>query len=213
VKLIIFGPQGSGKGTYASRLSQKFGIPAISTGDLLRSMREDPVNGKLIKEYQDKGLLVPDELVLKILKERIAKEDAKHGFILDGFPRNMSQANALDKMIKMDYAVLLNVPEWILLKRLSNRRTCKSCGTIFNVLTLPPKVEGICDKCGGMLYQRPDDTEESIMRRLSIFKKDTEPLVNYYKEKGILREISCDRLDSPPEENVQKILDVLGVKE
>jgi len=213
VKLIIFGPQGSGKGTYASRLSQKFGIPAISTGDLLRSMREDPVNGKLIREYQDKGLLVPDELVLKILKERIAKEDAKHGFILDGFPRNMSQANALDKMIKMDYAVLLNVPEWILLKRLSNRRTCKSCGTIFNVLTLPPKVEGICDKCGGMLYQRPDDTEESIMRRLSIFKKDTEPLVNYYKEKGILREISCDRLDSPPEENVQKILDVLGVKE
>ncbi len=213
MKLIIFGPQGSGKGTYASRLSQKFGIPAISTGDLLRSMREDPVNGKLIKEYQDKGLLVPDELVLKILKERIAKEDAKHGFILDGFPRNMSQANALDKMIKMDYAVLLNVPEWILLKRLSNRRTCKSCGTIFNVLTLPPKVEGICDKCGGMLYQRPDDTEESIMRRLSIFKKDTEPLVNYYKEKGILREISCDRLDSPPEENVQKILDVLGVKE
>ncbi len=213
MKLIIFGPQGSGKGTYASRLSQKFGIPAISTGDLLRSMREDPVNGKLIREYQDKGLLVPDELVLKILKERIAKEDAKHGFILDGFPRNMSQANALDKMIKMDYAVLLNVPEWILLKRLSNRRTCKSCGTIFNVLTLPPKVEGICDKCGGMLYQRPDDTEESIMRRLSIFKKDTEPLVNYYKEKGILREISCDRLDSPPEENVQKILDVLGVKE
>ncbi len=110
MKLIIFGPQGSGKGTYASRLSQKFGIPAISTGDLLRSMREDPVNGKLIREYQDKGLLVPDELVLKILKERIAKEDAKHGFILDGFPRNMSQANALDKMIKMDYAVLLNVP-------------------------------------------------------------------------------------------------------
>jgi adenylate kinase len=213
VKLIIFGPQGSGKGTYASRLSQKFGIPAISTGDLLRSMREDPVNGKLIKEYQDKGLLVPDELVLKILSERIAKEDARNGFILDGFPRNMSQANALDGMVQMDYAVLLNVPEWILLKRLSNRRTCKSCGSIFNVLTLPPKVEGICDKCGGMLYQRPDDTEEAIMRRLSIFKKDTEPLVNYYKEKGILREISCDSLDSPPEENVAKILKVLGVEE
>ncbi len=213
MKLIIFGPQGSGKGTYASRLSQKFGIPAISTGDLLRSMREDPVNGKLIKEYQDKGLLVPDELVLKILSERIAKEDARNGFILDGFPRNMSQANALDGMVQMDYAVLLNVPEWILLKRLSNRRTCKSCGSIFNVLTLPPKVEGICDKCGGMLYQRPDDTEEAIMRRLSIFKKDTEPLVNYYKEKGILREISCDSLDSPPEENVAKILKVLGVEE
>jgi adenylate kinase len=212
MKLIIFGPQGSGKGTYAARLSQHFGIPAISTGDLLRSLRDDPKEGKLIREYQDKGLLVPDELVLRILDDRLQKDDAKNGFILDGFPRNIKQADALESIAKMESAVLLNVPEWILLKRLTNRRTCRKCGSIFNILTLPPKKEGLCDKCQGELYQRADDTEEAIKQRLLIFKKDTEPLIKYYKDKGILKEISCDRLDSPPEENVEKILKVLGAK-
>jgi adenylate kinase len=212
MKLIIFGPQGSGKGTYAKRLGEKFKIPQISTGDLLRSMRDDPKLGKIIRDCQDKGLLVPDDIVFTLLEGRIAKDDANKGFILDGFPRNMEQAKRLDKITSIDAAVLLNVPEWILIKRLTNRMTCRKCGEIFNTVTLPPKKSGVCDKCTGELYQRDDDKEEAIKLRLEIFKKNTSPLINYYKEKGILKEISCDRLDSPPEENVEKILKELGVK-
>ena len=214
MKLIIFGPIGSGKGTYASRLAQIFGIPQISTGDLFREIvKTGSPLGKEVKRIMDAGGLQPDEITIQILKERLAKPDTNNGFILDGFPRNMEQAKALDEITKIDAAVLLNVPEWLLLKRLTNRRVCRKCGEIFNILTLPPKKEGVCDKCGGELYQRHDDQEEAIRVRLSIFKKDTEPLINYYKEKGVLKQISCDKLDSPPEENVQKILDVLGVKE
>jgi adenylate kinase len=213
MKMIIIGPQGSGKGTYASRIAPILSIPHISTGDLLREeIKNNTELGKKAKEYVDKGLLVPDELVMDVLKKRINQKDAKKGFIFDGFPRNQEQAKALDKISKIDVVIELVVPEWILLKRLSSRRVCKSCGEIYNILNVKPKKDGICDKCGGELIQRSDETPEAIKERLNLYKKETQPLINYYKEKGILKQVSCDKFESPPEATVEKILNTLGVK-
>jgi adenylate kinase len=213
MRMIIIGPQGSGKGTYASRLSAILGVPHISTGDLLREeVKNDTELGKKANDYMEKGLLVPDELVIEILKKRISQKDAKKGFILDGFPRNQSQAKMLDDISKIDVVVELAVPEWILLNRLSSRRTCKGCGEIYNIVSVKPKKEGMCDKCGGELIQRSDETSDAIRERLSIYRRDTLPLIDYYKNRGILKQVSCDRLESPPEENVANIIKVLGVK-
>ena len=213
MKMIIIGPQGSGKGTYASRLSSIFDIPHISTGDLFRGeVKDETALGIKAKEYMDKGLLVPDELVVEVLKKRISKEDAKKGFILDGFPRNPDQAKNLDKISKIDVVVELFVPEWLSIKRLTSRRVCKNCGEIYNLINVRPKKEGVCDKCGGDLIQRDDDKEKAIKERLTIYKRDTAPLIDYYKKKGVLKQITCDNAESPPEENVEKILKVLGDK-
>jgi adenylate kinase len=210
MNLIIFGPQGSGKGTIASRLGLKFGIPQISTGDLLReNVKKGTDLGKKVKPIMDKGLLVPDEIVLALLKGRLAMDDAKKGFILDGFPRTESQARVLDGMTKIDAALLLNVPEWLLLKRMTNRRVCRKCGETYNLVNIKPKKDGVCDKDGGELYQRDDDKEDAIKARLKAYEENTKPLIKYYEAKGILRQVTCDRLETTPDENVAAAMKAL----
>ncbi len=211
MKMIIFGPQGSGKGTYASRLSPLLGkIPHIATGDLLRAARDDKEYGKTIRHHQDTGGLVPDEIVFKILKKRLDQPDAAKGFILDGFPRNRDQAQTLDSITKINVVINLVVPEWVLLQRLSTRVQCKNCSTIFNTLTLKPKKEGICDKCGGHLYQRDDDKPEAIKKRLGLYHTMSAPLIKHYRDQGIVVDVECDSPDIPPEIMVGKIMDKLN---
>lgn len=212
IKVIMLGPPGSGKGTYATRIAPKLNIPTISTGELLRANREHPQYGKQIKHGQDTGGLVPDEIVMGLLKERLEQDDAKSGFILDGFPRTLEQAKALEGISKVDVVVNLDVPEKIVVARLTARRQCKKCGAIYNTLYLKPKHEGICDKCGGELYQRSDDTEESVKERLKVYHEKTEPLINFYKEKGNMITITTESLDVPPEEQVEKIMNAFKEK-
>lgn len=213
MRIIILGPQGSGKGTYASRLSLIFKIPHISTGDLCREEAAKGTElGKRIKEIMDKGGLQPDEIIIEMLKNRLKKDDCKNGFILDGFPRTLKQAEELDKISNIDHVLNLVVPEWILLKRLSLRVSCRKCGEIYNLGYLKPKKDGICDKCGGELFQRDDDKEEAIKKRLREYEEKTKPLIDYYKKKGILLNVSNNNIETPPEIVVNKILGMLGVK-
>jgi len=196
MRLVFLGAPGAGKGTQAKRLVEKYGIPQISTGDLLRAaVAAGTPLGKEAKAYMDRGELVPDSVVLGMVKERLSQDDCKKGFILDGFPRNVAQAEALDKMLAemnmpLDLALNLDVPFDDLMKRLTGRRTCKSCGQMYNIYYSPPKVEGKCDKCGGELFQRDDDKEETIRKRLEVYKAQTEPLIEYYSKKGILKSVS-----------------------
>ncbi|MGB9710161.1 MAG: adenylate kinase [Thermodesulfovibrio sp.] len=196
MRLVFLGAPGAGKGTQAKKLVEKYGIPQISTGDLLRAaVAQGTPLGKEAKAYMDKGELVPDSVVLGMVKERLAQDDCKKGFILDGFPRNVAQAEALDKMlaemnIPLDLALNLDVPFDDLMKRLTGRRTCKSCGQMYNIYFSPPKVDGKCDKCGGELFQRDDDKEETIRKRLEVYRAQTEPLIDYYSKKGILKTVS-----------------------
>ena len=204
--MIFLGPPGAGKGTYASRLTPILGIPHISTGDIVRDeIKAQTELGKTIKEYSDKGELVPDEIIIKLLAKRLRKPDYEKGFILDGFPRTIKQAEALERIMKIDLVINLNVPDEIIIKRLSNRLTCRRCGTIYNKLTLKPKRENICDKCGGQLYQREDDKPEVIQERLNVYRKKTEPLIEYYRKKDLLKTVSCNDLMTPPEVIVEKI--------
>ncbi len=213
MKIIILGPQGSGKGTYASRLSPKLRIPHISTGDICREeVKKGTSLGKEIEKYVNAGELVPDEIIISMLKKRLEKEDCKNGFILDGFPRTLNQAKELEKIAPPDVALYLDVPEWILLERLTSRVICEKCGKIYNLRTLKPKKEGICDICGGKLIRRKDETPEAIKKRLEEYEKKTKPLISYYEEKGILKKVSCDKIDIPPEVMVEKILKILSVK-
>ena len=205
MKLVIFGPPGSGKGTYASRLKSKLNIATISTGDMFReAIKQNTELGKKIKKYLDSGQLVPDEAVIKIVRNRIAKPDCKKGFILDGFPRTVEQAKALETAVKIDAIINLLIPEQIIIERLSNRRTCKNCGEIYNLKTLKPKKEGICDKCGGPLIQRKDDTISVIKERFQVFERQTRPLIKHYKSKTPLVNMVCNRL--PPENVIEQII-------
>ena len=166
LKAIIFGAPGSGKGTYASRLQAKLGVEVISTGDIFRElMKENSELGRKVRGYVEKGLLVPDEVVVEVLKQRLSKIPKGKGFILDGYPRTLEQAKILDTITKIDVILLLDVPDWIIIERLSTRRICRNCGTVYNIRFLKPKVEGICDKCGGPLYQRSDDNPEVIKKQ------------------------------------------------
>ena len=204
--MILLGPPGAGKGTYASRLTPILETPHISTGDIVRDeIKAQTELGKTIKEYSDKGELVPDEIITRLLAKRLRKPDYERGFILDGFPRTIKQAEALDKISKIDLVINLNVPDEIIIKRLSNRLTCKKCGTIYNKLTLKPKKDNICDKCGGQLYQREDDKPKVIQERLNVYRKKTEPLIEYYRKKDLLKNVSCNDLTIPPEVIVEKI--------
>ena len=204
--MIFLGPPGAGKGTYASRLTAILGIPHISTGDIVRDeIKAQTELGKTIREYSDKGELVPDEIIIKLLAKRLRKPDSERGFILDGFPRTIKQAEALDKISKIDLIINLNVPDEIIIKRLSNRLTCKKCGTIYNKLTLKPKRDNICDECGGQLYQREDDKPEVTQERLNVYREKTEPLIEHYKKKSLLKGVSCEDLTIPPEVIVEKI--------
>ena len=207
MNLVIFGPPGSGKGTYASRLQVKLGLPAIATGDMLREIvRQESKLAGTVKDYMSTGELVPDGIVIQVLKERLAREDCKMGFILDGFPRTIEQATALDKITNIDAVILLHVPEWILVERLSSRRVCRKCGEVYNILYLKPEKEGVCDKCGGELYQRMDDRPRIVKDRLKVYEKQTEPLIKHYKGRLPFVEFRCERLEVPPEVAVEEIL-------
>lgn len=214
MKAIIFGPPGSGKGTYASRLQGKLGVDVIAMGDIFREiMKENTPLGKKVKGFVEKGQLVPDDVVIEVLKQRLTKVSSSKGFILDGFPRTIDQAKALEKIAQIGAVILLAVPDWIIIERLSTRRICKNCGEIYNVRYLKPKVEGVCDKCGEQLYQRSDDTAEVIKDRIQVYEKQTQPILQYYKEKKIpLVEFKTESLDMPPEIAVEKILKNLKEK-
>ena len=207
MNLMIFGPPGSGKGTYASRLAPILNIIKVSTGDIFReAVKENTELGKKVAEFLNKGELVPDEITIEVLKDRISKPDANNGFILDGYPRTVSQAEALEKITKIDAIINLKVPVSVIVERLSTRRICKNCGEIYNIKYLKPKVEGICDKCGGELYQREDDKPEVIEERFKVYQKQSKPVIEFYKNRIPFANVSCRTVDIPPEIVVNKIL-------
>jgi len=208
VNAIIFGAPGSGKGTYASRLQSKLGVNVIAMGDIFREiMKEDTDLGREVRGYVEKGLLGPDSLTIQVLKQHIAKIKNKKGFLFDGYPRTIEQAKALETIAKIDVIIQLVVPDWIIIERLSTRRICKNCGEVYNIRYLKPKRDMICDKCGGPLYQRPDDTPEVIKKRIEVYEQQTQPLLQYYKEKGVpFTEVKCEKLETPPEVMVEEIL-------
>jgi adenylate kinase len=212
VNAVIFGAPGSGKGTYASRLQSKLDVNVIAMGDIFREiMKEDSHLGKKVKGYVEKGLLVPDDAVIEVLKQRLAKIPEGKGFILDGYPRTVKQAKALEKIAKIDVIILLQVPDWIIIERLSSRRICKNCGEVYNIRFLKPKVDMVCDKCGGPLYQRSDDTPEVIKKRIEVYENQTRPILQLFKERKVPFAVAnCDILDTPPEIVVEIILKELG---
>lgn len=195
MKIIMLGAPGAGKGTQAKRIAQAYGIPHISTGDILRSnIKEGTELGKKAKTYMDKGLLVPDELVVDLVVDRVGKEDAKNGYVLDGFPRTIPQAEALDNALtaigeSMDYAIDVDVPDENIVNRMGGRRACVSCGSTYHLVYAPTKKEGICDSCGSELILRDDDKPETVKNRLTVYHEQTQPLIEYYKSKGILKSV------------------------
>jgi len=195
MNLIFLGPPGVGKGTIAKEIVKEKGIPQISTGDLLRAaVKEGTALGKQAKGYMDAGKLVPDELVIGLLKERITHADCKKGFILDGFPRTIPQAEALDKSgVKIDRVLNFIANDKTVISRIAGRRTCKQCQAIYHIPNIPSKVEGICDKCGGELFQRDDDKPEAVKKRLEVYKKQTAPLIDFYKKKRLLVDIKTEQ--------------------
>ena len=197
MRIILLGGPGSGKGTQAKMLVEKLGIPQISTGDIFRAaLKEGTPMGLKAKTYMDKGELVPDDVVIGVVQERLSKPDLDKGYMLDGFPRTLGQAKALDKMLEsqdksINHAVLVDVPDEELVKRLSGRRTCRNsaCGAMFHVMFNPPKADGVCDICGSELYQRDDDNEKTIRERLAVYNNQTAPLIQYYADKDLLRKV------------------------
>lgn len=195
MKIIMLGAPGAGKGTQAKMIADKYQIPHISTGDIFRSnIKEGTELGKEAKTYMDKGLLVPDELTVKILLDRVAKDDCKNGYVLDGFPRTIPQAEVLDEALaklndKIDYAIDVDVPDENIIRRMSGRRACLACGATYHIEHIPPKTEGICDRCGKELVQRDDDKEETVKNRLNVYHEQTQPLIDYYTKAGKLAEV------------------------
>lgn len=195
MRLVLLGPPGVGKGTQASNIVKKYKIPHISTGDIFRAnIKEGTVLGITAKGYMDKGLLVPDDLVVSIVNDRLAKDDCANGFLLDGYPRTVDQAEALDKEltekgIKLDKVVNIDADKDILIERAVGRRICKECGATYHITNNPPKVEGICDIDGGTLYQRDDDTVETVTTRIQVYLDQTQPLIEYYKKKELLLDV------------------------
>ena len=202
MKIIMLGAPGAGKGSQASRIAKEYQLPHSSTGDIFRAnLKEETELGKRAKSFMDKGELVPDDITIAMLLERIHKEDCKNGYILDGFPRTIPQAEALKEALakkdeKIDLALDVEASDELIIKRMAGRRTCPACGAIYHIVTLPPKTDGICDRCGADLIQRKDDNEETVKNRLKIYHEVTEPLISYYKKEGILEEIDgAEELD------------------
>lgn len=195
MNLVLMGLPGAGKGTQAERIVEKYNIPHISTGDMFRAaMKEETELGMKAKSFMDQGQLVPDEVTIGIVRERLEKEDCKDGFLLDGFPRTVPQADALEQMLeelgrKIDFVINVNVDQSILMERLTGRRICKECGSTYHLVFNPPAKDGVCDKCGGELYQRADDNEETVGNRLEVNVKQSKPLLDFYESKGYLRNI------------------------
>ena len=196
MKLVLLGPPGAGKGTQSKVLSRKYGVPHISTGDILRSaVKEGLPLGMKAKAFMDKGELVPDEVVTGIVADRLKKDDTKSGFVLDGFPRTVRQAQDLDLALKasgsvLDMVIYFDTSPKVAIERLSGRRVCKACGAIYHVKNMPPKKGGTCDKCSGELVQRPDDREETVLNRLRVYEAETKPLIEYYSKRGCLKKVS-----------------------
>ena len=195
MKIIMLGAPGAGKGTQAQMIAEKFGIPHISTGDIFRAnIKNGTELGKKAKEFMDKGLLVPDELTVELLLDRVANEDCKNGYVLDGFPRTIPQADVLDSELtklgdKVDFAINVDVPDENIVRRMSGRRACLKCGATYHIEHIPPKKEGICDKCGSELVLRADDKPETVQNRLSVYHEQTQPLIEYYENKNILKTV------------------------
>ena len=203
VNIVLLGSPGVGKGTYAKRISKIYNIPQISTGDMFReAMSKKTEVGLLAKIYMDNGDLVPDDITIKIVEERLKQEDCKNGFMLDGFPRTITQADALSDIIDIDKVLNFTASDDTIIDRLSGRRVCKSCGAIYHIRNIIPKTKGVCDNCGGELYQRDDDKPESVKKRLDVYKKQTAPLIDYYKEKELLADIDANK----PIEQVDEII-------
>ncbi|MGM9639265.1 MAG: adenylate kinase [Butyricicoccaceae bacterium] len=193
MRLILLGAPGAGKGTQADFITEKLGIPVVSTGNLLRSaIAHGTELGKKAASYMDNGSLVPDELVLDLVRERISQPDCQKGMIFDGFPRTLAQAEALDKVMEVDMVLFLKVEDEAIVQRMSGRRTCPECQTTYHVVSHPPRVEGICDKCGAALGIRKDDRPDVVRQRLAVYHKQTEPIVKYYQQKGLLRVIDSE---------------------
>jgi adenylate kinase len=215
MRIVLLGGPGSGKGTQAKKLIDKLGVPQISTGDIFRAaLKEGTPMGLKAKTYMDKGELVPDDVVIGVVEERLTKPDLDKGYMLDGFPRTLPQAQALDKILtkqskSIDHAILVDVPDEELVARLSGRRTCRNseCGRMYHVMFNPPKKEGVCDACGSELYQRDDDSEATIRERLTVYNNQTAPLIDYYDNKGLLRRVKGV---GPIEEIFAKIEKVLS---
>lgn len=208
MRLILMGPPGSGKGTQAAFISKELGIPHISTGDMFRkAIRDNTELGVKAKGYMDAGKLVPDEVTIGIVRERLQEPDCKKGFLLDGFPRTVAQAEALDEILKslameLDAVIDIQVPREELLKRLTGRRMCK-CGASYHIAFSPPSQQGKCDKCGGDLYQRQDDTEETINNRLDVYNEQTKPLIDFYQNQGLLKNINGNQ-------EIEEVLSEIG---
>ncbi len=199
MRVIFIGPPGAGKGTQAEVISRQEGIAHISTGDILRkNVAEQTDLGKAAREYMDAGKLVPDEIIIGMMEKRLGEKDCRKGFILDGFPRTVPQAEALEELLDrmglcLDAVILFQAPDEIVIRRLSGRRVCRSCGAIYNKRSKPPGEDDRCDKCGGTLYQRDDDREEVIKSRLEVYKGQTAPLIGFYRDKGLLVEVDASR--------------------
>ena len=213
MKIIMLGAPGAGKGTQAQMIAEQYHIPHISTGDIFRAnIKNGTELGKKAKEFMDKGQLVPDELTVQLLLDRVAQDDCKDGYVLDGFPRTIPQADVLDQELtklgdKVDYAINVDVPDENIIHRMSGRRACLKCGATYHIEHIPPKKEGICDKCGSELVQREDDKPETVKNRLSVYHEQTQPLIDYYTKQGVLKTVDgTAALDKV----FQAIVEILG---
>jgi len=210
MRLIFLGAPGAGKGTLAATTSRRLGIPQISTGDIFRdAVKNETELGRQVKGIMERGELVPDELTVELIRERLNRPDTREGYILDGFPRTIPQADALGTFQRIDAVINFQIEDDVVVRRLSGRRVCRACGAIYHVDNMPPKVPGLCDSCGGELYTRDDDKIEAIRNRLDVYRRQTEPLIAYYRERGLLHDIDSSRSVEHSDAQIQQVLSTL----